>query len=160
LNPQFQNLLHYSVTPQIKLGDLTEPRIAVFLEEHIADMRSVSPPESKHALDLKGFQQPEISFYLVWDNQTLIGCGALRELDASHGEIKSMRTARNHRGQGIGSRILTHLEEVARERGYARMSLETGAKKSIAPARGLYQKHGFVISEPFASYLPDPNGVL
>ncbi len=148
------------MTPTIKLDDLTDPRIAAFLEEHIADMRSVSPPESKHALDLKGLQQPEISFYSVWDGETLIACGAIKELDSSHGEIKSMRTAKTHRGLGLGSVILNHLEGVAKGRNYQRLSLETGAMPFFAPARGLYQKHGFEVCSPFGNYQEDPNSVF
>lgn len=148
------------MTPEIKLDDLTDPRIAAFLEEHIADMHSVSPPESKHALDLKGLQQPEISFYSVWDGEALIACGALKELDHRHGEIKSMRTAKTHRGLGLGSVVLNHLEGIAHARNYQRLSLETGAMPFFIPARGLYQKHGFTVCPPFSSYQADPNSVF
>ena len=87
---------------EIKTDDLMDPRIADFLEEHLEDMRSISPPESKHALDIPGLQQPDVTFWTVWDNNELVGCGALKELNQTHTEIKSMRTSRATRGTGIG----------------------------------------------------------
>ena len=81
------------VAIEIRVDDLRDPRIAAFLEEHLADMRAVSPPESKHALDLEGLRAPEITFWSVWDGEELVGCGALKRLDAEHAELKSMRTS-------------------------------------------------------------------
>ena len=85
----------------IKIDDLSDPRIANFLEEHIEEMKSVSPPESKHALDLESLQKPDITFWTIWIKSELVGCGALKELDSRHGEIKSMRTSSSHRGKGV-----------------------------------------------------------
>ena len=145
---------------RIELDDLTDPRIAAFLEAHIQDMRSVSPPESKHALDLAGLKRPEISFWSVWSGQTLVGCGAIKRLDPAHAELKSMRTAPSHRRRGLGALILNFLMEEARRRGYRRMSLETGSMPFFVPARTLYAKHGFVPCPPFDGYREDPNSAF
>ena len=145
---------------EIRIDDLTDPRIAEFLDEHIKDMLSVSPPESKHALDLDGLRRPEITFWSVWSEANLIGCGAIKHLDPQHAELKSMRTARTHRGRGVGKVILEHILEEARTRGYRRVSLETGSMAFFEPARGLYRSYGFEICKPFADYKPDPNSVF
>lgn len=144
----------------IRVDDLRGPEIAVFLEDHIRDMRSVSPPESKHALDLDGLRKPEITFWTVWQNQQLVGCGAIKELDPVHGEIKSMRTSTTHRGKGIATFVLRHIIEEAVRRGYQRVSLETGSMPFFEPARRLYRAHGFVECGPFANYRLDPNSVF
>jgi putative acetyltransferase len=145
---------------RIVVDDLTSEAIARFLEEHIRDMRSVSPPESKHALDLDGLRKPNITFWSVLDGDLIAGCGALKELDAQHGEVKSMRTAASHRGHGIGAMMLQHIIEEARRRGYIRLYLETGAMPFFTPARRLYARHGFVPCAPFADYKEDPNSVF
>lgn len=145
---------------KILVDDLTGDAIARFLEEHIRDMRSVSPPESKHALDLDGLRKPNITFWSVWDGETLAGCGALKELDSRHGEVKSMRTASSHRSQGVGAMMLQHIIDEARRRGYHRLSLETGAMPFFAPARRLYARFGFTPCAPFGDYKPDPNSVF
>lgn len=149
-----------NVTYQIKVDDLSDPRIAAFLEEHIADMRSVTPPESKHALDLEGLKNPEMTFWTMWDGDTLVGCGAIKHLSNEHAELKSMRTAATTRRSGLGTRMLLHIFEQARRRGYRRVSLETGAMPFFAPARALYAKHGFQPCAPFADYKDDPNSVF
>jgi putative acetyltransferase len=141
----------------IRLDDLRGPEIAAFLEEHLDDMRAVSPPESKHALDLEGLRSPEVTFWTVWDGDLLVGCGALKELGATHGEIKSMRTAPPYRGTGVASAMLSHILGEAARRGYRRVSLETGSAEFFAPARALYARFGFVVCQPFADYKPDPN---
>jgi putative acetyltransferase len=148
------------VVMEIRVDDLTGPEIAAFLEEHIRDMRSVSPPESKHALDLEGLKKPEITFWTVWDDHQLVGCGAIKELDPSHGEIKSMRTSSSHRRKGVAAFVLQHILMVARERGYRRVSLETGSMPFFEPARRLYTSHGFEDCAPFANYREDPNSVF
>ncbi|MBD0267136.1 MAG: GNAT family N-acetyltransferase [Cyanobacteria bacterium Co-bin8] len=145
---------------EIKIDDLCSSEIAEFLEEHIRDMKSVSPPESKHALDLEGLKKPEITFWTVWDNGRLIGCGAIKELDADHAEIKSMRTDVSYRGKGVASRLLQHILEEAKLRGYRRISLETGSMSFFAPARNLYTKYGFKNCGPFSTYKEDPNSVF
>ncbi|MCP5282896.1 MAG: GNAT family N-acetyltransferase [Rhodoferax sp.] len=144
----------------IRLDDLSDPRIALFLEEHIRDMRAVSPPESKHALDLEGLRQRDIRFWSAWDGGQLVGCGALKQLDESHGELKSMRSAVSHRGRGVGRQMLLHILAEARATGLRRLSLETGAMPFFAPARALYAAHGFVPCAPFGSYRADPNSVF
>src|SRR5689334_17645007 len=122
----------------IKIDDLSDPRIAELLEDHLRDMRSVSPPESVHALDLERLKRPEITFWSVWCGDELAGCGALKRLDAGHAEIKSMRTARAYRRKGIGKAILEHIMGEARRAGYRRLSLETGSMAFFEPARTLY----------------------
>ncbi len=145
---------------QIVTDDLTSPQIAQFLEDHIADMRSVSPPESKHALDLEALRAPEITFWSVWAQNELVGCGALKELDPEHGELKSMRTNPQFRGVGIGQFILSHIVKESRNRGYRRVSLETGSMPFFTPARRLYESFGFEACDPFADYREDPNSVF
>src|SRR3569833_2366366 len=105
---------------RIDVDDLSRPEIHALLEEHLQNMRAITPPESVHALDLDRLRTPDITFWTVWDDATLLGCGALKELDAQHGEIKSMRTPSALRGRGAARAMLTHIIEVARSRGYAR----------------------------------------
>jgi putative acetyltransferase len=123
---------------EIKIDDLCGSEIAEFLEEHIREMKSVSPPESKHALDLEGLRKPEITFWTVWDEGGLIACGAIKKLDANHAEIKSMRTCVSYRGKGVASMLLQHILKKAKLQGYQRISLETGSMPFFAPARNLY----------------------
>lgn len=144
----------------IRLDDLSDPRIAVFLQEHISDMRAVSPPESKHALDLDGLRRPEIRFWSVWQGETLVACAALKRLAAWHGELKSMRVAPQSRGQGLARVVLLHVMEQARAAGMQRVSLETGSMPFFVPARALYAAHGFTPCEPFGDYRSDPNSVF
>ena len=145
---------------KIKVDDLNGTEIAELLEQHIRDMRAISPPESKHALDLNGLRQPEITFWTVWDETSLAGCAALKELDPFHAEIKSMRTSPEHRNKGVASMLLRHIIDEAKRRNYRRLSLETGAMPFFAPARQLYLKFGFVCCAPFAEYREDPNSVF
>ena len=149
-----------SMQLQIRLDDLRDPRIALFLEQHIRDMRAVSPPESKHALDLDGLRQPDIRFWSAWDCEQLLGCGALKRLDARHGELKSMRSATDRRRQGIGRQMLVFIVGQARAMGLQRLSLETGAMPFFAPARALYAAQGFETCVPFGDYREDPNSVF
>lgn len=148
----------------IRLDDLSDPRIAAFLEEHLRDMRRVSPPESVHALDLDQLRRPGIRFWTMWDTSgdrdELLGTGALKRLDAAHAEVKSMRTAATRRQQGLGATMLQHLMAEARASGITRLSLETGSQDFFAPARALYERHGFVPCEPFGDYRPDPNSAF
>jgi putative acetyltransferase len=146
---------------RIELDDLTRPAVHALLEEHLSDMYAWSPPESVHALDLDGLRRPEVTFWSAWSEQgELLGCGALKEIDARHAEIKSMRTANAHRGKGVGRLLLQHLLRVAHERGYRRLSLETGAQPGFEPARQLYAAHGFEYTGPFEGYVEDPNSVF
>jgi putative acetyltransferase len=145
---------------RIVVDDLTGPQIARFLEEHVAEMLSISPPESKHALDLEALRAPDVTFWSVLDGGTVVGCGALKRLDAGHAEVKSMRTAAARKRSGIASLVLGHIIAEAGRMGFARLSLETGSADFFAPARKLYEKFGFTYCEPFADYRPDPLSVF
>ncbi|MCC2975101.1 GNAT family N-acetyltransferase [Sphingomonas sp. PL-96] len=137
--------------------ELDRPDVQALLAAHLAGMHAQSPPESVHALPLEGLRRPDLTFFSARDaDGQLLGVGALRELDASHGEIKSMRTVDDARNRGVGAAMLAHLLRVARERGYTRVSLETGTPEGFAPARRLYERHGFVRCAPFADYREDP----
>jgi putative acetyltransferase len=117
----------------------------------------VTPPEDVHALDLEGLVEPSLSFFSYRVDGDLLAIGALKHLDDEHAEVKSMHTAAQARGRGIGRAMLDHLLAVARERGYRRVSLETGAMDAFAPARALYASAGFEPSGPFGDYGPSPN---
>jgi putative acetyltransferase len=141
---------------RIELDDLSRPEIHALLSEHLRNMYALSPPESVHALDLERLRNPEITFWTAWEDAQLIGCGALKELDALHGEIKSMRTPEALRRRGAGRAILNHIIAVARTRGYQRLSLETGSMEAFRPAQKLYESAGFSFCGPFAEYREDP----
>ncbi len=145
----------------IQEDDLTGRAIAELLDEHLADMHSITPAESVHAMDLAALRaDPEITFWSLWEGNSLLGCGALRVIDDRRGEIKSMRTATAHRRRGVAARILQHITEQARQRGLAALYLETGSMAEFAAARSLYERHGFDYCEPFADYAEDPNSVF
>ncbi len=144
----------------IRRDDLTGAEIAALLNEHLRDMHRVSPPESIHALDLEGLRKPAIIFWTIWDEGSLAGCGALKELDPQHAEIKSMRTAFSHRRKGVAKQMLQHLLKEAKQRGYTRVSLETGSMEFFIPSRTLYASFGFAYCPPFADYIGDPNSVF
>jgi putative acetyltransferase len=144
----------------IRVDDLTGPEIRALLEEHLRNMHELSPPESVHALDLAALRRPEITFWTAWDGRTLLGCGALKGLDPTHGEVKSMRTASAHRRKGVGRAMLEHIIAEARARSYRRLSLETGSMAAFLPARRLYESFGFAHCGPFADYAEDPNSVF
>lgn len=145
--------------PLIAPGELTDPRVLRLLEDHLADMHATSPPESVHALDVTGLQDPAVTFWVVGDGEQLLGCVALKQLDPEHGELKSMRTDAAARGRGLGRLLLGHVLAEARARGYRRLSLETGTEDFFAPARALYLSAGFTETVPFADYTLDPNSV-
>jgi len=145
---------------QIVVDDLTGPDIAALLEAHTAELRGISPPESKHALDLEGLRRPEITMWSVWDGMTLVGCGAIKDLGDGHAELKSMRVSPAHRRRGIASLLLRHIIDEARARGFHRISLETGSMAFFEPARALYARHGFTPCGPFDGYTADPNSVF
>ncbi len=145
---------------RIELDDLSRPQIHALLSEHLRNMYAVSPPESVHALDLDRLRSPEITFWTAWDGTLLIGCGALKELDSLHGEIKSMRTPEALRRRGAGRAILNHIIAVARTRGYQRLSLETGSMAAFRPAQKLYESAGFSFCGPFGEYREDPNSAF
>jgi putative acetyltransferase len=136
--------------------DLTGPEIRALLETHFAGMLANSPEGSCHFLDFDGLNAPDVTFWSIWDKESLAGCGALKELDAEHGEIKSMRTHADHLRKGVGAMMLTHIISEARERGYLRLSLETGSTEAFIPALALYEAHGFEFCPPFGEYVEDP----
>lgn len=141
-------------------GDLSDPRVVELLNIHLALARAETAPGSDHAPDVTGLRSPEISFWTLWDADTLVGVGALKELSHDHGEEKSMHNAERARRKGAGSAMLGHIIATARSRGYTRLSLETGSWAYFLPAQALYRKHGFVACPPFADYVPDPNSVF
>ena len=145
---------------EVRSGGLDTPQVAALLAAHVADMRRYSPPDSVHTLDLDRLRTPDLRFWSVWEGEEVLGCGALRELDRRHGELKSMRTAAEHRGRGVGALVLEHLVAQAVARGYSRLSLETGSPAEFAPARRLYARRGFVECGPFGPYAADEFSVF
>jgi putative acetyltransferase len=144
----------------IRRDDLSGPEIRGLLEVHLRSMHSLSPPESVHALDLTKLLRPEITFWTIWNGKELLGCGALKELEPGHGEIKSMRTVSRHQRTGAGRTMLNHIVKEARSRRYSRLSLETGSHAAFLPARKLYEGFGFNLCAPFNGYIEDPNSVF
>jgi putative acetyltransferase len=145
---------------EIKVDDLQHSAIHALLNEHLQNMYELSPPESVHAFNLEKLLAPEITFWTAWEDDLLLGCGALKELDPRHGEIKSMRTPLAHRRRGAGRAILVHIIEVAKARSYERLSLETGAAEAFKPAQNLYESFGFRYCGPFGDYAEDPNSIF
>ena len=141
---------------KIMPGNLDDKRVVALLDEHLQGMADHSPPESIHALNLDGLRAPNITFWTIWDGEELCGCGALQELDGGHGEIKSMRTAARHLRKGVAARMLEHILDEARRRGYSRLSLETGSGPGFDAAHALYEKYGFSYCGPFSDYKDDP----
>lgn len=133
--------------------------VRLLLHRHLTFARATTPPEDIHALDLHELLDPAISFFSCRADGELLAIGALKHVDDGHAEVKSMHTAEAARGRGLGRAMLEHLLGVARERGYRRVSLETGAMDAFAPARALYESAGFELTEPFADYGPSPNSV-
>lgn len=144
----------------LRVDDLSGDEIAHLLLEHHRDMLTHSPPESVHALDLAALCGPEITFWSAWSGNSLAGCGALKVLSDTHGEIKSMRTAEVHRRKGVAQQILDCILIEAKRRCYSRISLETGSMDAFLPARTLYEQNGFRYRGPFADYVEDPNSVF
>jgi putative acetyltransferase len=144
----------------IKIDDLKGPEIYELLQEHLRSVSLHSPPESIHALDIEALRKPEITFWTVWESGELLGCGALKELDSQHAEIKSMRTSSSHLRKGVAKNLLNHILEEAQRRGYRRLSLETGSMEAFEPARQLYANFGFTYCEPFADYGEDSYSVF
>jgi len=145
---------------EIREDDLNGPEVVAMLREHLSSVARFSPPESIHAFGLDAMRAPDVTLWSVWEGPDLVGCGALRELARAHGELKSMRTSTNHLRRGVAATLLEHLLRVARERGYRRVSLETGSQEAFAPARALYARFGFQPCGPFGEYVEDPSSVF
>lgn len=145
---------------KLEVDDLSRPTVHALLNEHLRSMYELSPPESVHALDLEKLRKPEITFWTAWEGPVLLGCGALKELDRTHGEVKSMRTPNARRREGVGRAILSHIIQVARSRSYDRLSLETGSMEAFKPAQKLYESFGFTCCEPFGEYIEDRNSLF
>jgi putative acetyltransferase len=148
------------MTLTIKEDDLSGPEIQALLRTHLQNMVAITPPESMHALDLTRLRQPEVTFWSAWTKGELAGCGALKQLDAQHAEIKSMRTVAPKLRNGVATYVLQHIIAEAKRRGVERLSLETGAAEPFAPARTLYAKFGFRACGPFGDYVEDSNSVF
>lgn len=144
------------MTLRITADDRTHPAVLALLEAHFAGMLANSPEDSCHFLDLGGLGAADVSFWTIWDGDALAGMGALRQIDATHGEVKSMRTHADHLRKGAAAAMLAHIMAAARDRGMTRLSLETGSGAAFEPAIALYRAHGFVDCPPFADYRPDP----
>jgi putative acetyltransferase len=145
---------------RITAGDLEDPRVVELLGVHVTTARAETGRGSAHALDASGLRSPDVEFWAIWDDEELLGIGALKRLSPDHGEVKSMHTAHSARRRGIGSAMLRHIIAAAPARGFSRLSLETGAWDYFRPARAFYQSHGFQECAPFAGYAPDPNSVF
>ena len=145
---------------RIEVDDLSRPAVHDLLSEHLTNMHELSPPEQVFALDLSKLKSPDITFWTVWDNELLLGCGALKELSPTHGEIKSMRTPAMHRGRGAGRAVLRQVIETAKLRNYHLLSLETGSHPAFGAAQSLYKSAGFLSTGPFANYKEDPHSVF
>lgn len=145
---------------EIRVDDLRRPEVIALLQEHLRCMAEASPPESRHALDVEGLREPDVTFWTIWHDAELAGCGALKQLTPEHGEVKSMRTAGAYLRKGVASLMLRHLIKEAKRRGYTRLSLETGSMAYFEPARRLYASFGFDVCPPFASYREDPHSIF
>lgn len=149
-----------SVDLTFRLDDLSGEPTRALIRRHLAAMRAASPPESVHALDVDALRAPDVTFWSAWSGDEIAGCGALKRLDATRGEIKSMRVADAFLGRGVGREILAHLMAQARLLGMRSLWLETGSTEEFAPALRLYESAGFVRCEPFGNYTHDPFSVF
>lgn len=145
---------------RIEVDNITRPQVLDLLGEHLSNMFEITPPEKVFALDATKLRAPDITFWTVWDNDTLLGCGALKELSPTHGEVKSMRTPKAMRRQGAGRAVLAHIIDVAIRRGYTTLSLETGSQEDFLPAQALYRSFGFEFCGPFGTYQDNSNSVF
>ena len=145
---------------RITNGDLEDPRVLDLLNAHVTTARAETARGSAHALDAAGLRPPNVEFWSIWDDEELLGIGALKRLSPDHGEVKSMHTVHSARRRGVGRVMLRHIIAAARARGISRLSLETGSWEYFNPARALYESHGFTECPPFAGYVPDPNSVF
>ena len=140
--------------------DLAGAKVQALLRLHLDEMHAWSPPCSVHAMPAERLRGDDVTFWSAWEGPRLAGCGALKQIDTRHGEIKSMRAHPDFRGKGVGKAVLLHLIGQAQARGYSKLSLETGSTDPFMPARGLYRRHGFALCGPFADYSEDPFSVI
>ena len=145
---------------RIEIDDITRPQVLALLEEHLANMYEITPPEHVFAFDVTKLRAPGVTFWTAWQDETLLGCAALKELSATQGEVKSMRTPAHLRRQGAGRALLNHLLQVARDRGYRELFLETGRQPEFEAAHTLYRSVGFRDCGPFGSYTENGNSVF
>ena len=138
-------------------GNFDNSKVNDLLKKHFVELRSVSPSGSTHVLDIDGLKDPSIKFWSLWENNELVGCGALKFLEKKHGEFKSIRVADKFRKTGVGKKIIDHLIEEAKKLEVSKLSIETGAGNFFLPARKLFSKFGFKKCSPFAHYKNDPN---
>ncbi|MGJ3646865.1 GNAT family N-acetyltransferase [Sphingomonas sp. GlSt437] len=141
---------------RITEDDLSGAPVQALIALHLKAVSSHSPANSVHALDIDRLRRPDVTFWTLWEGDALLGCGALKELGGTEGEIKSMRTDPAALGRGVGAAILRHIIAEAKARGYARLNLETGTGPAFEPAHRLYLRHGFTDCPPFADYRNDP----
>lgn len=144
----------------IKIDNLSNEKVIHLISDHLHNMALYSPPESIHALDIEKLKKSDITFWSAWEQDDLVGCGALKKLNIRHGEIKSMKTSPAHLRKGVAKQILQHIIKEAKIRGYSRLSLETGSMAVFEPARLLYEQFGFQYCAPFADYKKDANSVF
>ncbi len=137
-------------------GELDREDVRDLLAQHFDEMRAGSPPSACHVLPVDGLKDPAIRFFTLREGGTLLGCGALKRLEAGHGEIKSMRTANAALGRGVGKAMLDHLVATAQAEGMTRLSLETGSTEQFAAANRLYEKEEFERCGPFGGYADTP----
>jgi len=142
---------------EIRAGGLGDARVEALIRHHRDEARATTPADNAHSLDSHGLADPKVSFFSAWEGETLLGIGALKQLDACHAELKSMRTAPDQLRRGVARAMLAHLIVLARERGYARLSLETGTAPMFAPANAMYEAAGFVDCPAFGGYPASPH---
>jgi putative acetyltransferase len=145
---------------RIRQGDFTDPRVLDLLVIHLTKARAETAPGSAHALDVSALQSAAVSFWTIWEDEELVGFGALKQLSPNHGEVKSMNTVQSKRRRGAASAMLRYIITTARARGMSRLSLETGSWDYFRPARAFYRRHGFMECPPFGDYVLDPNSVF
>ena len=145
---------------RIEIDDLSRPQVLALLEEHLRNMYEITPPQFVFAFDANKLKAADVTFWTAWDGDSLLGCAALKELSATEGEIKSMRTPATRRRTGAGRALLNHILDVARARGYRVLYLETGRQPAFAPAQALYASAGFTRCGPFGQYRENGNSVF
>jgi putative acetyltransferase len=149
-------MLNESMT--IKVDDLTGPEIADLLRNYLQDVNALA--EETHALDLEGLRQPGITVWTIWNGNEIAGCGALKELEAHHVELKSVYISTRFLRSGVATTLLEHILAAAKARGYSRVSLETGTEDYFEPARRFYEACRFSICGPFGDYAEDPGSIF